>query len=145
MFDVAILRSEPCLLQHKLLVCRLVVRHWVPKKKSNFVRNSKMHKLKEVNVLREFQKRVSEGAGSRNAEATNVEGVWNELKSCLIDSAREACGESKGPPMHKETWWWNNECAKVVEEKKKLFEVMKKSETGVDISKAEMEKSLRTD
>ena len=42
--------------------------------------------------------------------------------------------------MHKETWWWNDECAKVVEEKKKLFEVMKKSETGVDRSKAEMDK-----
>ena len=45
--DVTILRNEPCLLQHKLLVCRLVVRHWVPKKKSNFVRKSKIHKLKK--------------------------------------------------------------------------------------------------
>ena len=73
--DVTILRNEPCLLQHKLLVCRLVVRHWVPKKKSNFVRKSKIHKLKEVNVLREFRQSVSDGAGSRSAEATNVKGV----------------------------------------------------------------------
>ena len=72
----------------------------MPKKKRNFVRKSKIHKLKEVNVLREFQKRVSDGAGSRSAEDTNVEGVWNELKSCLIDSARESCGESKGLPIH---------------------------------------------
>ena len=86
MSDVTILRSEPCLLQHMLLVCRMVVRHWVPKKKSNFVRKSKIHKLKEVNVLREFQNRVSDGAGSRSAEATNVEGVWNELKSCLFSN-----------------------------------------------------------
>ena len=58
--DVTILRNEPCLLQHKLLVCRLVVRHWVLKKKSNFVRKSKIHKLKEVIVMLEFQKRVSD-------------------------------------------------------------------------------------
>ena len=57
----------------------------MPKKKSNFVRKSKIHKLKEVNVLREFQRRVSDEAGSRSAEATNVDGVWNELKSCLIN------------------------------------------------------------
>ena len=42
--------------------------------------------------------------------------------------------------MHRETWWWNDECAKVVEEKKKLFEVIKKSEVGVDRSKAQMDK-----
>ena len=107
------------------------------KEEARFCEKSKIHKLKEVNVLQEFQKRVKDGAGSRRAEATDVEGVWNELKTCLIDSAREACGESKGPPMHKETWWWNDECANVVEDKKKLFEVMKKSENGVDRSKAE--------
>ena len=99
--DVTILMSEDpmsaaCLLQHKLLVCR-----GETKKKRDFVRKSKIHKLKAVNVLQELQKRVKDGAGSRRAEAKDVEGVWNELKTCLIDSAREACGESKGPPMHK--------------------------------------------
>ena len=46
----------------------------MPKKKRDFVRKSKIHKLKEVNVLQEFQKLVKDGAGCRRAEATNVRG-----------------------------------------------------------------------
>ena len=63
------------------------------------------------------------------------------MAGCIKRVAKEVLGESRGRVQpSKETWWWNDECAKVVEEKKKLFEVMKKSETGVDRSKAEMDK-----
>ena len=138
--DVTIIRGEPCLLQHKLLVCRLVIKQWRPKRKSNFVSKSKVYKLKKEVFQQEFQKRVSVKAGSRSADATDVEGTWKELKSCLIDMAKEVCGVSKGPPRHKETWWWNDECDKIVKEKKKLFDAMKQSENGKDRTKAEADK-----
>jgi hypothetical protein len=139
--DVTIIRNEPCLLQHKLLVCRLVVRDWVPSKiKQVFVKKTKIYKLKKESVLQEFQKGVSDKARNRSAETTDVDTVWNELKSCLLDTAKEVCGESKGPSRHKETWWWNDECNQVVEEKRKLFVVMKESEKGEDRQKAEVDK-----
>jgi hypothetical protein len=140
--DVTVIRNEPCLLQHKLLVCSLVVKHWIPKIKRTFVRKIKIHKLGEASVRQEFQKRVSEKAKSRSVDATDVESTWKELKSCLIDTAKEVCGESKGPSIHKETWWWNDACAKVVEEKKKLFDVMKESDKGEDKKKARMDKEV---
>ena len=34
--DVTVIRNEPCLLQHKLLVCHLVVREFCTKEKENF-------------------------------------------------------------------------------------------------------------
>ena len=85
---------------------------------------TRIHKLGEVSVRQEFQKRVSEKARNRSADAADVDGTWKELKSCLIDTAKELCGESKGPSRHRETWWWNDECAKVVEKKKILFDVI---------------------
>ena len=110
--DVTVIRNEPCLLQHKLLVCHLVVRDWVPKKKRTFVSKTRIHKLGEVSVQQEFQKRVSEKARNRCADVADVDGIWKELKSCLIDTAKEVCGESKGPSIHRETWWWMMSVAK---------------------------------
>jgi len=45
--DVTIIRGEPCLLQHKLLVCHLVIKQWRPKRKSNIMSKSKVYKLKK--------------------------------------------------------------------------------------------------
>ena len=138
--DVTVIRNEPCLLQHKLIVCRLVVRQWVPKRQNAFVSKTKISKLREPNVLREFQKRVSEKAKDRSRNTADVEGMWIELKDSLTDVAKEVCGQSKGPPRHKETWWWNDECAKAVVEKKRLYDVMQQSERGKNREKAKMDK-----
>jgi hypothetical protein len=140
--DVTVIRNEPCLLQHKLIVCRLVMAEWVPKRRNVFVRKCKVFKLKEPRVLEEFQKLVSVKAEGRAEDATDVEGIWNGLKDCLLDTAKDVCGESKGPPRHEETWWWNEECARAVEEKSALYTTMKKSNSaeGVDSEKAKTDK-----
>ena len=78
--DVTFIRNEPCLLQHKLLVCNLVVKKWVPKRKRTFVSKTRIHKLGEISVRQEFQKRVSEKASNRSADPADVEGIWKELK-----------------------------------------------------------------
>ena len=124
--DVTVIRNEPCLLQHKLLVCHLVVKEWVPKRKRTFVSKTRIHKLGEVSVRQEFQKRVSEKASNRSADPADVDGIWKELKSCLIDTAKEVCGESKKPSIYS-TWWWNDECVKAVEKKNNIFDVMNES------------------
>ena len=51
----------------------------------------------------------------------NVEGVWNGLKSCLLEVVEDVCGRSKGRPRHRETWWWNDDVAEAVDQKRKLF------------------------
>jgi len=138
--DVTVVRNEPILLQHKLIVCRLVVTGWVPKRRNVFVRKCKVFKLKDPRVLEEFQRRVSVKVEGRTGDAKDVESIWSGLKDCLLDTAKDVCGESKGPPRHEETWWWNEDCARAVEEKRKLFVAMKKSECGDDCENAKIAK-----
>jgi len=34
------------------------------------------------------------------------------MKNIMMDTAQVACGLSKGPCSHKETWWWNEDVLK---------------------------------
>ena len=38
--------------------------------------------------------------------------VWEEARDCLLNAASEACGWTKAPPRHVQTWWWNEEVVK---------------------------------
>ena len=57
----------------------------------------------------------------------DAEGVWKDLKECILSEAISVCGETKGISRHKETWWWNDEVAALVQEKKRLFRLWKGS------------------
>ena len=37
----------------------------------------------------------------------DAEGMWKDLKECILSEAISVCGETKGISRHKETWWWN--------------------------------------
>ena len=39
----------------------------------------------------------------------------------MLKAASEACGWTKGPPRHLETWWWNEEVGNKVNVKKLKF------------------------
>ena len=47
--------------------------------------------------------------------------VWEKTRDCLLNAVSEACGWTKGPPRHVQTWWWNEEVEKKVNEKKLKF------------------------
>ena len=139
--DVTVIRNEPCLLQHKLMVCCLMVGRWMPKKRTIFVPKTKIYKLRQPSVLGEFQRRLSEKAKDGNVGAADVEGKWAEIKDCYTDVANEVCGQSKGPPRHQETWWWNEECDKAVKEKQRLYDATLKLGKGVPNEKSKMAKN----
>jgi len=63
---------------------------------------------------------------------SNVEGVWNGLKSCLLKVTEDVCGRTKGRPRHRQTWWWNDDVAVAVDQKRKLFRVWKKTKSKRD-------------
>jgi hypothetical protein len=66
--------------------------------------------------------------------------AWRGLKDCLLTTAEEACGKTRGRQRHRETWWWNAEVADSVAEKRRLFKIYKKSATGSDQRKIEEDK-----
>jgi len=63
----------------------------------------KVWKLREPNVKREF---AQFGNRKKNEvlEANNVESKWHAMKEVWQKVAEQACGWTKGPPRHSETW-----------------------------------------
>ena len=55
----------------------------------------------------------------------DAEGVWKDLRECILSEAVSLCGETKGISRHKEIWWWNDKVAALVKEKKRLFGLWK--------------------
>ena len=77
--DVKVIRNEPCLTQHKLMVCKLVLREQMRRKKEKFVSKCKTWKLKEIEVRREFMEKVQVRVALRGQVEGSVEGVWKEM------------------------------------------------------------------
>jgi Reverse transcriptase (RNA-dependent DNA polymerase) len=119
--------EEPILLQHRLIVCDLVLKERVIQKLPVFESRCKVWKLKDVVVRRHFVEQVEKRAADRCVK--DVDGAWNGLKSCLLEVSDNVCGKSKGRPRHKETWWWSEEVSKAVDEKRKLFKVWRTRKT----------------
>ena len=92
-----------------------------------FVSKCKVWRLREEGVRRRFGEQVEASAAGR--KDSDVEGVWNGLKSCLLGAAEDVCGRTKGQSRHRETWWWNDEVAKAVDEKRSLYRVWRKRKT----------------
>ena len=118
--DVKVIPGESCLPQHKLLVCVLDVKASVRKKKRAFRSKMKLWRLKEGAIRREFENQVKAGSATRTVGG-DVDVMWKELKSSLMNAADGLCSCTKGPPRHKETWWWNEEVSQAIEEKRKLY------------------------
>ena len=94
--DVKVITNEPCISQHKLMICIIDWKEKSPKHKKVFVSKCRIWKLKDADKREEFKTRVQ----SREAI---VEYLWQDLKNCMLDVAAEVCGQTKKPPRHKET------------------------------------------
>ena len=123
--DVKVIHSEPCIPQHKLLICVMELKERLKKHKVKFVKRCKVWKLKEAEAECIFKERVQARAALMLDGLGDVEMVWNDLKGCLMEEAIAVCGETKGIKRHKETWWWNEEVAALVKEKRRLFNLLK--------------------
>jgi hypothetical protein len=93
-------------------------------------------RLKEIDVLGLFRERVRTNAGLREGDRGGVECLWRELKNVMVEGADAACGKTKGPQRHRQSWWWNNEVAGAVKEKRRLFVIWGKTKRGDDKKKA---------
>jgi hypothetical protein len=135
--DVTVIRNEPCIPQHKLMICKLVLKDQIKRRKENVKSKCKVWRLKEAGVQKEFGDRVQVAEGKRDRSGGTVESIWTEMKECLLGAADEVCGRTKGRPRHQESWWWNDECAKAVAEKKRLFILKEESRKGEKLRAAE--------
>ena len=94
--DAKVIPREECLSQHKLLVGLVEFRKHPRKRKEKFVGKCRVWKLKDPVVKSDFQDNVQVRAIERSEGV--VESVWKGLKNCLLMTAENVCGKTKGPP-----------------------------------------------
>ena len=95
--DVKVIRNEPCIPQHKLMVLQDFPKRERKGKKTVFVSKCKIWKLKVAEIQKEYEKKVYDREEKRDRNDEDVEEVWKELKGCLLEAAEEICGSTKGP------------------------------------------------
>ena len=92
--DVKVIPGESCILQHRLMVAVVELQEHVKPKRQAFSSRCRVWKLKDVGKQSHFRELVEARAVGRCE--SNVEGVWNGLKSCLLEVAEDVCGRTKG-------------------------------------------------
>ena len=127
--DMKVIRGEACLTQHKLLVCVLDVKACLKRKRKAFVNRRRVWRLKDAKTKQAFQDIIKENKSKREGD---VDDLWNELKSTLLDATERVCGRTKGPARHKETWWWNDEVSEAIGVKRRAFIAWKRSKSEAD-------------
>ena len=90
-----------------------------------FMKRCKVWKLKKAETEGIFRQRVQARVAMQVDKPRDAEGVWKDLKECILSKAISVCSKTKGISRHKETWWWNDEVAALVQEKKRLFRLWK--------------------
>jgi hypothetical protein len=57
----------------------------------------------------------AKAAGRTKGDAN---GMWNQLKDCLLEVSDETYGRTKGRRRHRDTWWWNEDVARCDQKRK---------------------------
>ena len=89
-------------------------------------------KLWKPKVQGKYKKAAEESINSStflsdpDSEA-DVESIWTEIKSCLINAFDSVCGWTKGNcKQERETRWWDETVESLVEQKRKLWKERQK-------------------
>ena len=60
----------------------------------------------------------------------DLESIWTEIKSCLINVCDSVCGWTKGNcKQERETWWWDETVESLVKQKRKLWKEWQKGDS----------------
>ena len=119
----------PGMLQHGMVVADIVSRGWGKREKNNFVPKRKSWLLKDVEVKREFEKKVVESWGCESKDDGSKGDIWNRYRDCVLEAADEVCGWTKGTCRHGETWWWDDSVKKAIDTKRKTFKEWRREQT----------------
>ena len=118
--NVKVIPGEACASQHRLLVCDLRVNLRPPQQKRKFFPRLRIWKLRDPANAGRFREAFRARLDTVT-ETTSVESAWSNLKTPLLEAAKEVCGFSRNHQWRKETWWWNDRVEAAVTTKRTLF------------------------
>lgn len=115
-------KAIPGMLQHSMVVMDVVSKEMKKRDREKFVSRRKTWKLQDVEVRKEFEVKVAESweSGCKDGD------VWERYRDCVLTTADEVCGWTKGKCRHGETWWWHEGVRMALEDKKKKFKEWKR-------------------
>ena len=127
--NVTVINGEECTPQHKLLIGDIYLNAGKIVLKT-FPSRRRVWKLKEPAFNEAFRKSVDDKlCNSTDSGHDDIDDLWLQLKSSILDSFDSTCGWSKPQQRRKETWWWNSMVDAAVKEKRKLWKLWKKGES----------------
>ena len=123
--------DEECVTQYKLLVCQINLRTQI-RKQHKLPAKKRIWKLRKPEAQEKYKKAVEESINSStllsdpDSEA-DVESIWTEIKSCLINACDSECGWTKGNcKQERETWWLEETVESLVKQIRKLWKEWQK-------------------
>ena len=124
--NVTVINGEECVPQHKPLIgdiClnagKITLKTYPPRRR--------IWKLKEPAMTEAFRESVNEKlSNSAVTDTDDIDELWLQLKSSVLESFDKTCGWSKPQQRRRETWWWNDTVNAAVKEKRKLWKLWKK-------------------
>ena len=127
-----VIGDEECVTQHKLFFfCQINLRIQIRKQHKPPPKRN-IWKLWKPKVQEKYKKAAEESINSStflsdpDSEA-DVESIWAEIKSCLINAFDSVCGWTKGNcKQERETQWWDETVESLVEQKRKLWKERQK-------------------
>ena len=81
-------------------------------------------KLQKPEVQEKYKKAVEKSINSSTLPSDpdlegDVESIWTEIKSCLINACESVCGWTKGnSKQEREIWWWDKTVESQVKQNK---------------------------
>ena len=74
----------------------------------------------------------------------DVEPIWTEINSFLINACDSVCGWTKGNcKQERETWWWDETIESLVKQKRKLWKEWRKGGSKEKYLEAKKESKIR--
>jgi hypothetical protein len=117
-------KAIPGMWQHSMVVMDVGSKDMGRKMREKFVPRRKTWRLQDTEVKKVFEEKVAE-----NWNNCKDGDVWERYKDCVLATADEVCGWTKGKCRHGETWWWDESVRKTLEDKKERFKEWRRDMT----------------
>ena len=130
--NVKVIGDEKCVTQHKLFFCQINLRIQIRKQHKP---QPKRHIWKlwkpEVQEKEPAEESINSSTFLSDPDTeADVESIWAEIKSCLLNACDSVCGWTKGNcKQERETWWWDETVESLVEQKRKLWKEQQKGDS----------------
>ena len=121
--DVKVVRGlSGDLSDHLIVLCKIrLIGTWMERKERNRKgERIRSERLKNEEYKREYKQAIENKSGRVHGEL-DVEIMWEQVKSIIVESAREVCGTARPGCKRKGSEWYNSAVGEIIEKKTEAY------------------------